>query len=272
MSEVRVESWNDLNDELFENSWREHLQRYRSSYAFRGMSDDAYSLTTSLARLGENARAVEAPMLRAFRKYALTDLDPDFPVWNWLAIAQHHGLSTRLLDCTYSPLVAMHFATSRPERFDCDGVIWSMDYVKSNRLLPERLQEILEDEGSDVFTAEMLSRAASSLEEFEYLAEEPFIAFFEPPSLDQRIINQYALFVLLSDPTLDLDQWLCQHPDVFKRIVVAAELKSEIRDRLDQANVTERVLLPGLDGLSQWLNRYYTPRREEESPHPEKTR
>ncbi len=40
--------------------------------------------------------------------------------------------------------------------------------------------------------------------------------------------------------------------------MIPAELKWVVRDKLDQANVTERVLFPGLGGLSRWLKRHYT--------------
>jgi hypothetical protein len=53
-----------------------------------------------------------------------------------------------------------------------------------------------------------------------------------------------------------LDDWMEHHPDIALRVVVPAELKWEVRDKLDQANLTERVLFPGLDGLSRWLARY----------------
>jgi hypothetical protein len=62
-----------------------------------------------------------------------------------------------------------------------------------------------------------------------------------------------------------LDRLLERHPELVRRIVIPAELKWEVRDKLDQANITERVLFPGLDGLSRWVARYYAPRR----PSPE---
>jgi hypothetical protein len=107
----------------------------------------------------------------------------------------------------------------------------------------------------------MLDRAlGGGLRELEALDEEPFVVFLEPPALDARIVNQYALFSLVSEAALTLDSWLEEHPELVRRIVIPAELKWEVRDKLDQANITERVLFPGLDGLSRWLTRYYSPR------------
>jgi hypothetical protein len=97
------------------------------------------------------------------------------------------------------------------------------------------------------------------LPQFDSLATAPFVIFIEPPSLDDRIVNQFAIFALMSKASARLDEWLEGHPEVCRRVIVPAELKWEVRDKLDQANITERVLFPGLDGLSSWLKRQYAP-------------
>jgi len=258
VEDVRVESWAELDGALYAGAWDESLRRFRSTCAFRGMGSSSHDLRTALMRHVQIQPTLERDLLRAFRKYAFRDAGWD-SVWHWLALAQHHGLPTRLLDWTYSPLVAMHFATANPLYADQDGVIWCADYSVTNQVLPEPVRDALSAEGAGVFTAEMLASVAASLARFDRLSDEPFVVFFEPPSLDDRIINQFALFSLMSSPLARLDHWLDRHPGAGRRIVIPARLKREVRDKLDQANVTERVLFPGLDGLCRWLRRYYDP-------------
>ena len=180
-----------------------------------------------------------------------------------MALAQHHGAPTRLLDWSYSPYVALHFVTSDLTAYERDGVIWAVNYVEVHRHLPKKLRGVLSEERSNAFTVEMLEGAVSSLPELEKLSGDDFALFLEPPSLDQRIVNQFSIFSLMSRPNTRFDCWLEQaHPDLARRIIIPAELKWEARDKLDQANITERVLFPGLDGLARWLKRHYTPRSE----------
>ena len=269
MNEIRVTSWNELLEQLYEGSWDEALGRYRSSFAFRGLSDASFVLMTSLMRMAGQFVDLERHLLRNFRKYAYQEVSAQDSIWQLLSIAAHHGLPTRLLDWTYSPFVALHFATEDLSQYDRDGVVWCVNYVTTKAHLPSRLQEMLNEEGGNVFTAELLKRAASTLNEFDALAPEAFPVFFEPPSMDDRIVNQHALFSVMSDRSVRLDEWLCRHPDLSHRIIIPADLKWEVRDKLDQANITERVLFPGLDGLSQWLTRQYSPKNPE--PHPSQT-
>ncbi len=126
--------------------------------------------------------------------------------------------------------------------------------------LPQQLRSKLDDEGANVFTLEMLSESVATLDQLMVLDSENFAVFVEPPSIDDRIVNQYGMFSLMPDPTCLFDQWLTQHPQLWHKIIIPAELKWEIRDKLDQANITERVLFPGLDGLSVWLKRHYSPK------------
>lgn len=258
--ELKVNNWLELQEALFHDSWDGKLERYRSGYVYRGLSSSKYPLKTSLRRLGGEFEKLEGHLLRNFRKYAHKNEVPGNSLWNWLAVAQHHGLPTRLLDWTYSPFIALHFATYEINKFDRDGVIWCVNYVKNNQFLPEKLKAIIIEEGSNTFTADMLDSGASSLKTLDNMQKETYAVFFEPPSLDERIVNQHALFSFLSNSTANMDEWLMNHPSLYFKIIIPAELKWEIRDKLDQANITERVLFPGLDGLSIWLKRHYSPK------------
>ena len=258
---VEITSWNNLLEELFFDSWNKNLGRYRSQYAFRGLSKSSYDLKTSLIRLGGNFRGLEGNLLRNFQKYAYGDFKQKGSIWYWLSLAQHHGLPTRLLDWTFSPLVALHFATANIDNFSEDGAIWSVNYEKAHKLLPDRLKSLLKEEGSDLFTADMLSNQFGKLSDFDNISKDEFLLFFEPPSLDERIINQYGLFSVFSNASVEVDGWLSKRPDIWRKIVIPSGLKWEIRDKLDQSNITERVLFPGLDGLSLWLKRHYSPKK-----------
>jgi hypothetical protein len=260
MNEVRVGSWNELQDALFADAWNPELGRFRSKCAYRGLSDAAYPLATTLIRLGGDYSRLEKHLLRNFRKYAHRSMVERDSLWHWLSVAKHHGLPTRLLDWTYSPFVALHFATANVERYNTDAVVYSVNYAETHRLLPDVLFARLEREGANVFTVEMLAQVVPTLEEYAGYATEELVIFFEPPSIDDRIVNQFAFFSVASHPSVVLDDWLLQHPQLWRRIIIPASLKWEVRDKLDQANITERVLFPGLDGLSSWLQRHYTPR------------
>jgi FRG domain len=258
VEEIRVASWAELQEHLFADSWNDELQRHRSNYGFRGRGDATDDLVTSLLKLGGDAAQLERHLIRNFRKYAARDAVPVDTPWNWLALGQHYGLPTRLLDWTFSPYVALHFATAAVDGFDRDGVVWMVDYVRAHELAPDALRDELEAEGANVFTTEMLASVAKDFEDLPRGGDE-FVLFVEPPSFDERIVNQYALFSLLSSPELPFAAWLDSHPDLARRVVIPSELKAEVRDKLDQAGVNERVLFPGLEGLTRWVTRYYAP-------------
>jgi hypothetical protein len=260
MTSFTVSSWRELDEAIADTSWSRRGHRVHSTLVFRGLARSDYRNISSLARLAGDYPTLERHLLRNFRKYAHRER-PGPTMWDWLALAQHHGLPTRLLDWTFSPLGALHFATA--SWADEPAALWAVDCEGAHALLPGALQAVLAREGALVFTTEMLAERAPGLGDLDALEDEddPFCVFFEPPSLDERIVNQAAVLSATSDARCHMEDWLDAHPGLWRVWEIPPDVKADVRERLDQANVTERVLLPGLDGLAAWLRRYYSPGR-----------
>ncbi|MDD1777554.1 MAG: FRG domain-containing protein [Candidatus Helarchaeota archaeon] len=270
MNEIMVTGWNDLHDILFKDWLNPKLGRYRAPHAFRGLSDANYQLQTTLMRLGGPYPKLEPHLLVNFRRYSGIEHVKYDSMWHWMSLGQHYGLPTRLLDWTYSPLIAMHFATADTQKFNVDGAIWVVDFSKTRAFLPNLLKDVAEEIDSPVFTIEALENAITgdtrtlnnlqeALKNLKSLSTSEFVAVMEPPSIDDRIRNQVGLFSFMSAPDICLDDWLAKQPTpgLWRKIIIPASLKGEIRDKLDQSNISERTLFPGLDGVSKWLARHF---------------
>ena len=266
---VQPKTWSEVYEALFADTYNARINRYKSRFAYRGVSSSSYKLETSLMRLGGEYAKVEPHLLRQFRKYAYKYQSDHENEWFWLSIAQHHGLPTRLMDWTYSPEVALHFATQDPDKFDRDGAIWMVNYKKAHQMLPPSLLGIVQEKNTWILTVDILDDMFLDLAALDEKSSryDDFVIFFEPPSIDDRIYNQFAYFSLMSKPTIYMDEWLQDKPDLWKKIIIPASLKWEIRDKLDQNNINERTLFPGLDGLTKWLRRYYYPTGSAASDH-----
>lgn len=257
-----IHEFHEIWEIISEQAYDARVNRYRSSCLYRGVPNANFHLATSLARNCKNkGKVLEKSILRNFTKYAsIEDPGLENSKWRQLIIGQHHGLPTRLLDWTYSPLAALHFATSgeefsRMEKNDC--VVWAIDIEEINRLLPDKYIKELQKENSYLFTVKMLEQVVQELDQYDDDMREEAMVLLEPPSIDQRIINQYSYFSIIPKDMTDIEAFLETKTENTVKYVIDKLLKWRIRDMLDQLNINERIVYPGLDGLSFWIKRHY---------------
>ncbi len=257
-----ITTMDELKDLIFEQTYNESIDRLRSSYLYRGMPDSSYKLIPSLRRNCKAAyKNLEQPLLDNFIKYVRIE-DPTIneSVWKAMVIGQHYGLPTRLLDWTHSTLVALHFANTE-DNLDLlaqrDCVIWRIDLRDLNTNLPKKYMDYLDAKKTFVFSLDGLAEVAENITQYDEDMGSRAMVCFEPPSIDQRIANQYSFFAVVPSGIDDLEAFLDAHTNNTVKYVIDKNLRWDIRDILDQFNINERMIYPGKSGIAKWLARHY---------------
>ena len=262
IQEIRISTTEDLMPLLTEQEYRPELGRNRSSFLYRGMPDSTYRMVTSLSRCCKGMqKTLEPAILNNFAKYAVRE-DPTIKesVWHLMITGQHNGLPTRLLDWSHSSLVALHFAMTEENLEEMDKhecVVWRIDMNEQINHLPEKYRLAVGREQTSLFSVEMLSRLASSLEQYDEDMGDRSMVIIEPPSTNNRIIMQYSFFSVIPTDMKDIEKFLNDHTRNTVKYVIDRKLRWRVRDMLDSLNISERMLFPGLDGLSKWIARHY---------------
>ncbi len=264
--EVIIETKEQLIELIMQLDHDSKIDRDRSTCLFRGLSNDQYTLKTSLERnCGTNPsvylkKSIEKSLLSNFSKYAAID-DPVISnsIWRQMILGQHHGLPTRLMDWTNSILVALHFAVSEHDysqlnNHDC--IVWKISMPEFKNNLPEKYKNLV-SVNSNVFNVDILNKNIESLDEYDKDMENyNSMLIMEPPSIDQRIVNQYSFFTITPSHITNVEGVIANTNGTVKYII-KSNLRWYIRDLLDQLNISERTIYPGLDGTARWLARHY---------------
>ena len=204
---------------------------------FRGQENSDWDLVPGLARppyFRPEIEKYEKTILVEFKRRAIPFLPKTFNVssdWEWLALAQHHKLPTRLLDWTENPLVALYFAFEFSKTKNNDRVVWIFGAQ--------------EDEFADSNNTKL---SPFSLQKTK---------IYSPNQITQRITAQSGWFTVhkyLSDKDkfIAFNKNVTYSQRVFK-MIFPNELRDQILFRLDRLGINPFSIYTDLDGLSKYL-------------------
>lgn len=201
------------------------FRRARGRWVFRGHSDKNYSLIPSVGRVpcpANHRIKYESSLFNMFRREAREHVESLPSEWEWLALARHHGLPTRLLDWSNNPLIALYFAVEHHN--SRDGELLAL-------YAPRKASE------------KMIANASP------FSIEKPYK--YIPSIITPRIRAQDGLFVICADLENSLEECLSSRGWKLKKSTVPATMKEEIRYSLFRLGFHRSSLFPGLDGLSE---------------------
>ena len=218
----------DRPDKLFSK-----IFSFQPSSWYRGHADEAWELKTSIAREPNSSLSLERALRLRFENHS-TFLDPTshpLGISKCNFLMQHHGLPTRLLDWTTSPLVALYFAVCDDKKDNVDACIWKLDPSGLNHSYKENYP--LEcDEGL-----------------YTEVSDKPKFLAIHAPYTSLRMMAQRSEFTLHTHYSAINDD--NRDPVFLKKITISKKIKSELRDRLNSLGINRGSLFPDLDNIAR---------------------
>lgn len=222
-------------------------------WVFRGQEDSDWSLDSSLSRYLAQyiPDAREWPIreeraLRIFRRKAHNFLDDPSVLdddLRCLALMQHHGARTRMLDFTKSPFVAAFFALCDAKN-DC--AVFALDTPKLWRRSPMR--------DSDLTRSTIDPRTRGNFAKYFLPNTHELLWVGEPRQMDRRLVAQSGTFVVPGVLNKSLDQIIDNYQTnqgLIKKIILSQSIRFEAMQALYRMNITHSTLFPDLDGLAR---------------------
>lgn len=195
--------------------------------------------------------SLERNILKLFRKEGYSLVNPDTTDSKWYALAQHHGLPTRLLDWSNSPLVALWMAVEHSADQE-DGCIYSINYAPKEAY-KEKVSFWTEDRQEELMQY-LMGENKSDINEDIFKNE--MIIHINPNKFSPRLVSQHAHFTLHTPATKD-SKLPCNLSieDVYdsSQFTIKKEYKRYYRTYLMQLGIQRWSLWPDLDNIARGI-------------------